>query len=66
MCNACGLKASMTVYSSKYSQRAAECAGFKDIFSIDYDELAEKNPMFRYRGIKEHTKTLRFMYILYE
>lgn len=66
LCKACGLKASLTLFTSIISQKLAERAGFKDIYAIDYVDLQKQNPRFRYPGIENHTKTLRFMYILYE
>ncbi|GJQ70245.1 hypothetical protein Trydic_g22694 [Trypoxylus dichotomus] len=65
LCRSCGIKASLTLFTSQISQKLAERAGFKDIYAIDYDELEKKNPKFRYPNIQEHTKSLRFMYILY-
>lgn len=66
MCKALGLKTSLTLFTSKISQHLAEHVGFEDLCTIDYEEL-EKNPgLMKFPGIQEHTKSVRFMYIVYE
>ncbi|GJQ70243.1 hypothetical protein Trydic_g22693 [Trypoxylus dichotomus] len=57
LCRACGLKASLTVFSSKFSQSCAVRAGFKDFFAIDYDKLEEIKPEFKFPNIQKHSKS---------
>ncbi|GJQ70247.1 hypothetical protein Trydic_g22695 [Trypoxylus dichotomus] len=66
LCRACNIKASITLFTSSISQKLAERAGFQDLFTMDYEEIERRKPRFRYPGIQEHTKSLRFMYILYQ
>ncbi|KAI4465208.1 n-acetyltransferase-related [Holotrichia oblita] len=66
LCRACGLKVSITLFTSAISQKLADRVGFKDLYAIDYVDLEKVNPAFKYPGIQEHTKSLRFMYIVYE
>ncbi|KAI4465209.1 n-acetyltransferase-related [Holotrichia oblita] len=66
MCRALGLKATLTLFTSKISQILAERLGFKDLYVADYADL-EKNPgLMTFPGIQEHTKSIRFMYLLYK
>lgn len=59
---AVGLKATATVFSATASQIVAEKAGFKDLISVTYDELAKNKPEFSYPGISEHNEHIRYMY----
>ncbi|KAK9731427.1 hypothetical protein QE152_g13631 [Popillia japonica] len=66
MCRALGLKATLTLFTSKISQILAERVGFKDLYVAEYADL-EKNPgLMKFPGIQEHTRAIRFMYLLYE
>lgn len=66
LCRACGLKASLTVFSSPFSQSCAIRAGYKDFVAIDYDKLEEIKPEFSFPGIQKISKSVRLMYILFE
>ncbi|KAL3283512.1 hypothetical protein HHI36_006651 [Cryptolaemus montrouzieri] len=66
LCIALGLRASVTSFTAPSSQRLAEKAGFKDLISITYDEIEERNADFKVPNINEYSKRIRFMYILYE
>lgn len=66
MCKAIGLKASLTLYTSKISQYLAERVGFKDLSCVDYEDLEKDPGVMKFPGIQEHTKSIRFMYILYD
>ncbi|KAK9731445.1 hypothetical protein QE152_g13629 [Popillia japonica] len=66
LCRACGITVSITMFTSAISQKLADRAGFKDLYAIDYADLEKINPIFRYPGIQEHTKSIRCMYIIYK
>lgn len=65
LCKAVGLTTSVTLFSSVISQKLADRAGFKDLYTISYDELEKANSKFHYPGIQNHTKGMKLMYIRY-
>lgn len=64
MCKAVGLPATLTVFTAGVSQKLALKTGFKDVVQLSYEELEAANSQFRFPGITEHTKNIRFMYKL--
>ncbi|GJQ70241.1 hypothetical protein Trydic_g22692 [Trypoxylus dichotomus] len=42
LCKAFGLKATAAIFGSKYSQRAAEIAGFQNLFTLYYNDFLKK------------------------
>lgn len=56
------LKAVMAIFSSIYSQRIADKAGYKVIGEEFYADLVKVDPSLVFPGIEEHTKTLTVCY----
>nr|XP_022919254.1 uncharacterized protein LOC111428072 [Onthophagus taurus] len=65
LCTHLDLKASCTVFTSNFSQNSAVKAGFKDLYVISYEDLAQVNEELVFPGIETHTKSIKFMYKLY-
>lgn len=53
-----GLNLTVTTFSTLSSQKAAEKAGFKEIFAVSYKELQQKLPHFDFsKATGTHSKT---------
>ncbi|XP_047514078.1 uncharacterized protein LOC125055646 [Pieris napi] len=59
ICKALGIKVTATVFTAATSQAVARKAGFQDIFTITYEDLAGKG--FVFPGIEEDTKHSKLM-----
>ncbi|KAF5293139.1 hypothetical protein FQA39_LY13749 [Lamprigera yunnana] len=56
LCKAVGIPAIVTVFTSHFSQRIAEVAGYKMISEISYDDLKKANPHFKFTEINNGSK----------
>ncbi|XP_017783195.1 PREDICTED: uncharacterized protein LOC108567317 [Nicrophorus vespilloides] len=60
-----GFKASLTFFTSTVSQKLAYRVGFKDYVTVPYVELLETHKDFLLPSILDHSKELKYMYMLY-
>jgi len=60
-----GFKASLTVFTSTISQKQAVRCGFQEYVSVDYAQVGKERPEFEMKGIEEHTKSCKYMVMLY-
>ncbi|XP_032525817.1 uncharacterized protein LOC116776675 isoform X2 [Danaus plexippus] len=59
LCKALDIKVTATVFTAGASQAVARKAGFKELYKISYQELAEQG--YRFPGIEEDTKYSKLM-----
>ncbi|XP_022919227.1 uncharacterized protein [Onthophagus taurus] len=65
LCKALDIKASLSIFTSKYSQAVGNKVGFKDLYSVSYADIAKENPKLYHHNIEEHTKNIELKYICY-
>ncbi|KAK9869651.1 hypothetical protein WA026_003399 [Henosepilachna vigintioctopunctata] len=66
LCQELGLKLAVTLFTGPASQRLAEKAGYKDVYPVSIDEIEKENPHLIIPNLRNFTKKLRLMYILYD
>lgn len=66
LCKDLGIKLISTIFTSTLSQKAAYKAGYKDFYSIDYEDLFKEKPEFYISGIQDHSKSIKILYQLVE
>lgn len=64
LCKALGFKVTATVFTAAASQAVAKKAGFKVLYEITYEELAQKG--YSFPGIEENTKSSKLMVLVIE
>ncbi|KAK5646951.1 hypothetical protein RI129_005415 [Pyrocoelia pectoralis] len=64
LCNACGIKAAVTVFTSSISQALAYKAGYKTFAEISYQDLKDIYK-YDYTKIGESHKSMKYMYKIF-
>ncbi|CAG9577011.1 unnamed protein product [Danaus chrysippus] len=59
LCKALDIKVTATVFTAGASQAVARKAGFKELYKISYQELADRG--YKFPGIEEDTKYSKLM-----
>lgn len=66
ICRYLGFPATLTAFTSIISQKLAARVGFKDFYCIDYEELGRIDKAMHIPDIHNHTKTMKYMYKIYD
>lgn len=65
LCKAVGIPATCTVFTSIASQKLAQRAGFQEMTEINYEDIQKIDPTWKFPGIEKHTKSCKYMFIIY-
>lgn len=60
-----GLQGQFSSFTSIYSQKLADAAGFQELVSVNYKDLKDIDEEMYVSGIEEHTEKLRVLYKLF-